>query len=103
MPEAVSSTTVRYARMWHGSRWRYSLWLIVPPLSFLLKDLVATMVVLSTEPGITARAVFFYSVALLPGSLFASNGMAPIDNVAVGLCLALVLFGRRCIKKPPDI
>ena len=29
---------------------------IVPPLAFVLKDVVATMAVLSSEPGITARA-----------------------------------------------
>jgi hypothetical protein len=44
-------------------------WLLVPPLAFLLKDIVATIALLSREPGITANAAFYYAIAMLPGTL----------------------------------
>ena len=85
--------------MQNWATWRNSLYFILPPLSFLVKDIIATVAVLSREPGITAQAVFFYSVALLPGSLVVSNGKAPFVNTAVGLFLGLMLFLRICIRR----
>jgi hypothetical protein len=62
------------------------------PLAFLLKDILATIWVLSNEPGISASNVFYYSIALLPGSLFVSNGHAMFVNVAIGFMAGLLLY-----------
>ncbi len=66
-------------------------WLFIPPLAFFLKDMVATIAVLSREPGITANAAFYYSIALLPGTLF-SGEAAPLINLIVGVLVGLVLY-----------
>jgi hypothetical protein len=70
-------------------RW---LLLITPPLAFLLKDVIATIAVLLTEPGITARAAFYYSIALLPGTLFVNSGEATLLNIFVGAVVGLLLY-----------
>ena|SRR5580704_4984846 len=62
------------------------------PGTFVFKDILATLVVLSNEPGISARKAFYYSVALLPGSLLASNGVAPLANIVLGFLVGLVLY-----------
>ncbi len=68
--------------------------LLIPPLLFLLKDLIATMIVLSYEPGITAEAVHNYALELLPGSLFVVTGNAPALNLGFGVIIgALLYFG----------
>ena len=68
--------------------------LIVPPLVFLLKDLIATVVLLASEPGITAGQTLFYAITLLPGTLFLSTGHAILFNVFFGALLGLVLYLR---------
>jgi len=71
------------------------LWLlIVLPLAFLLKDLIATMAVLSTEPGITAKAALYYRTAMLPGTLFIGGGGAMLFNFIFGALLGLILYLR---------
>ncbi len=81
--------------------------LIVPPFIFLLKDVVATIAVLSTEPGITARAALYYHVALVPGILWFDATYAILFNlifgVIVGLCIFLCFTGKptRLIIIPP--
>ncbi len=52
--------------------------------AFFLKDVVATIAVLSTEPGITETAALYYQVAQLPGRLFLDAGAATFFNVAFG-------------------
>jgi len=66
--------------------------LIIPPLGFLLKDILATMVVLSTEPGITPRAALYYHIALVPGTLFVSADGAILFNVLFGGIVGGTLF-----------
>jgi hypothetical protein len=66
--------------------------LIVPPLLFLLKDVIATTAILSTEPGITANAVHYYAIALLPGTLLVSTGNAFLINVLFGALIGAILF-----------
>ena len=70
------------------------IWLLaVPPLAFLFKDVIATMAVLSTEPGITAEAVQYYSIALLPGALLAEGAeSAVLYNVLCGAFLGVILY-----------
>lgn len=58
------------------------LWLlIVVPVAFLAKDLVATMLV-SMEIGVGSK---FYIVALLPGSLFVESWVMPFNFIFGGL------------------
>jgi hypothetical protein len=66
--------------------------LCVPTLCFTAKDITATIVILATEPGITARASFYYSIALLPGTLFVSNGNAFFVNILFGAFLGGLLY-----------
>jgi hypothetical protein len=66
--------------------------LILLPLAFLLKDLIATMALLATEPGITNTATFYYLITLLPGALFFSAGHAILFNIFFGVLLGLVLY-----------
>src|SRR5713226_8983657 len=66
--------------------------LVAPPLLFILKDFIATMIVLSYEPGITAEAVHNYAVQLLPGSLFVVTGNAPALNLGFGVIIGTLLY-----------
>ncbi|MGA8678124.1 MAG: hypothetical protein WB621_23150 [Candidatus Acidiferrales bacterium] len=69
-------------------------WLpVLIPAGFLLKDSLATIVVLSNEPGVTAANVFHYSLGLLPGSLFVSNGRAMLANAGIGFVLGWIFYG----------
>ncbi len=72
------------------NRW----WLILlPPLMFLLKDIIATIAVLSTEPGITAKAKLYYVIALIPGGFVVDNASSAIFvNVIVGAFISLILY-----------
>lgn len=72
--------------------WQRLLPLLIPA-GFLAKDSLATIVVLSNEPGVTAANVFHYSVALLPGSLFVPNGYAVLANAGIGFVLGWILYG----------
>lgn len=53
-------------------------WLVLPPIISLAKDVVAVVIVLSTEPGITAQAKFYYSLSLFPGPLFVNSAVPAI-------------------------
>ena len=66
-------------------------WLIIPPFAFLLKDLIATIALLSTEPGITARAAFYYGIAMLPGS-WISGESAMLSNLGFGVAVGILLY-----------
>jgi hypothetical protein len=65
--------------------------LIVAPAAFLLKDIVATNAVLSTEPGVTAKAARYYSIATLPGPLFVESSVM-LFNFIFGALLGLILY-----------
>jgi hypothetical protein len=64
----------------------------MPPLFFIVKDFIATQIVLSYEPGITAEAVHNYAVQLLPSSLFVVTGYAPVLNLGFGIFTGTVLY-----------
>ena len=66
--------------------------LIVTPLLFIAKDIAATIIVLSHEPGITEKAVINYSLELLPGSLFVANNYAPTLNMGFGMAIGSILY-----------
>ena len=66
-------------------------WLFIPPLAFLLKDIVATIAVLSREPGITANAASYYAMAMLPGALI-SGESAMLINVSFGVLVGVTLY-----------
>ena len=66
--------------------------LIIPPVAFFLKDIIATMILLSTEPGITPRAALYYHIALLPGTLLVSAGQALVVNILFGVFIGGILF-----------
>lgn len=69
------------------------LWLILPPLLMVLKDTIATFAILATEPGITAKAKYYYALALLPGSWIVDDAFpATIVNVLLGVIVGLGLF-----------
>ena len=69
------------------------LWLIVPPLLVLIKDMIATLAILATEPGITAKAKLNYALALLPGSIIVDDAAPAIMvNLCLGILLGLTLF-----------
>ena len=66
--------------------------LIIPPPLFLVKDFIATQIVLSYEPGITEKAVNTYALQLLPGTLFVVTGNAPILNLGFGIFIGAFLY-----------
>lgn len=66
-------------------------WLFIPPLAFLLKDIVVTIAVLSREPGITANAAFYYSIAMMPGTLFGGEA-ALLINLIVGVLMGVAIY-----------
>jgi len=68
--------------------------LILPPLVFLLKDMIATIAVLSNEPGVTPRAVMYYRIAQLPGRLFFGADGATLFNILVGIVIGWLLYRR---------
>lgn len=65
---------------------------IIIPLAFVLKDIVATMAVLSTEPGITSNAALYYRLSMLPGTLWFGGGAAMFFNVVFGAIVGSVLY-----------
>ena len=66
--------------------------LLLIPLAFLVKDVIATMAILSTEPGITERAVFYYALALLPATLFVVTGYAIAVNLVIGVLISVIIY-----------
>ena len=65
---------------------------------FLAKDIFATFIVLSYEPGITERAVTNYAVQLLPGTLFVETGRAMVLNVGFGFIVGGLLYISMAFK-----
>jgi high-affinity Fe2+/Pb2+ permease len=66
--------------------------LLLIPLAFLVKDIIATIAVLSREPGITERAVFYYAIALLPGTLVFTTGSAIPVNFFIGVLISVIIY-----------
>ena len=65
---------------------------IIPPIAILLKDIIATIAVLSAEPGITAKASRYYAIALLPGSLVVNTGSAMVVNLIFAAFMSFILY-----------
>jgi hypothetical protein len=62
------------------------------PAAMVLKDIVATMVMLSNEPGISAENVRHYHLALFPGGLlFGGAGWAWLFNICVSFAIGLLV------------
>ena len=70
--------------------------LIITPLAFLLKDVVAAVAVLSTEPGITAKASLYYHIAMIPGILWFDAGATMLFDLVFGFLIGLILY--LCIR-----
>jgi hypothetical protein len=66
--------------------------LMLIPGAFLLKDIIATMAILAQEPGISGRAVLYYTIALLPGTLFVVTGYAITVNLLIGLLISVTIY-----------
>jgi hypothetical protein len=66
---------------------------LFPTVVFLF-DIFATMVVLSHEPGITAKDVLIYKLMLLPASLVFSAMPAIVLNVALAVFVGWFLSKR---------
>jgi hypothetical protein len=60
------------------------------PAAMVLKDIVATVVVLSNEPGISAGNARHYHLALSPGGLFFGGaGWAWLFNICLSVVIGL--------------
>ena len=64
------------------------------PASVFLFAIFATMVVLSHEPGITAKDALVYNLMLLPAGLLFSAMPAIVLNVALAVVVGLLLSKR---------
>src|SRR5260370_32604982 len=72
------------------------------PVAMVLKDIVATMVVLSNEPGISADNARHYHLALYPGGLlFGGAGLAWLFNTFVGVLVRFVVFKKTKTRNCP--
>jgi len=68
------------------------LWfLIIPPVALLLKDVVATIALLSREPGISEEAAHYYAIAMLPGTLISPES-AMLLNLTIGAVIGGILY-----------
>jgi len=67
--------------------------LLLPAFVFLF-DIFVTMVVLSHEPGITAKDALVYNLMLLPAGLVLSAMPAIVLNVALAAVVGLLLSKR---------
>ena len=68
------------------------LWyLIIPPAALFLKDVVATIAVLSREPAISQKAAHYYAIAMLPGTLISPES-AMLLNLIIGAFIGGILY-----------
>lgn len=66
--------------------------LLLIPLAFFVKDMIATQIFLAQEPGITEKAAFYFALALLPGTLvFTASASIPV-NVCFGFMLSVIIY-----------
>ena len=62
------------------------------PAAMVLKDIFATMVMLSNEPGISADNARHYHLALSPGGLFFGGaGWAWLFNICLSVVIGLLV------------
>jgi len=57
------------------------------------------MAVLSSEPGITARAALYYRIAMLPGTIWFGGGQAMFFNFMFGALVGLIIYLCVRVKK----
>jgi len=69
--------------------------LLVLPVCLSLWDIAALQWVLAQEPGITALVVFYFDLALLPGTLLFSPIPAMLLNCALASLIGLVTCPQR--------
>ena len=66
--------------------------LLLIPLAFFVKDMIATQIFLAQEPGITDQAAFYFALALLPGTLVFTTSSAIVVNVLIGLAISVTIY-----------
>jgi hypothetical protein len=66
--------------------------LLLIPLAFLVKDVIATTALLSREPGITDTAAYYFALASLPGTLFVTTGYAMALNLLIGALTSVIFY-----------
>jgi hypothetical protein len=74
------------------------------PVCVFLWDFAALQWVFAHEPGITARVVFYFDLALLPGTLLFSPIPAMLFNCAFASLIGLVFWlVTRGFARPPNV
>ncbi len=74
------------------------------PVCVFLCDFAALQWVFAHEPGITARVVFYFDLALLPGTLLFSPIPAMLFNCAFASLFGLVFWlVTRGFARPPNV
>ena len=68
------------------------LWLVTPPVFFMMKDFIAIQIMWSHEPGITEEVASDFGLHLLPGTLFVIAASAPVVNLGFGILLGVFLY-----------
>ena len=72
---------------------KISFWiLLLIPLTFLVKDIIAINLFLSQEPGITASTAYYFALALLPATLFVSAAYAMAVNLLIGALASVIVY-----------
>ena len=66
--------------------------LLLIPLAFFVKDMIATQIFLAQEPGITDKAAFYFALALLPGTLVFTTSASIVVNVFIGLMISVIIW-----------
>lgn len=66
--------------------------LLLIPLAFFVKDMIATQIFLAQEPGITDKAAFYFALALLPGTLVFTTSSSIVVNVLIGLAISVTIY-----------
>ena len=66
--------------------------LLLIPLAFFVKDMIATQIFLAQEPGITDKAAFYFALALLPGTLVFNTSSSIVVNVLIGLVISVTIY-----------
>lgn len=74
------------------------------PVCVFLWDFAALQWVVEHEPGITARVVFYFGLALLPGTLLFPAIPAMLLNCAFASQIGLVIWlVTRGFARPPNV
>jgi len=68
------------------------LWLVIPPMFFIVKDFIAIQIMWSHEPGISEEVAHNFALHLLPGTLFFIAAYAPVVNFGFGILIGVLLY-----------